>query len=1438
MKKHVTIFLFISLLFCMPVLSQQDTVRSLVITEYQRSGSAGYMELTNMGEDTLDLSRFTFGASGWNNVWTFDGPATRTNLLTDYGWGPLQYWGTLAPGKSMVHFYVWDAVDQNGMRKHRKEFTEVDFPIPIHIQEGLDSIFPYFPELEMWGKDSVDAYYRSAPDEFYACGIWYKLDNGDSVMIDQIRVKEDEEMALEGKPGRVLNYRPDVAGVFEAEGRNLLVRKFHIKEGTWNWDLSAGIGEDDSQWLVLPKWDSWKAPTTVGTHGDFSIDLSSTDEDVVINVTDTILTLPWGTFKGDSVINLFTWGSGMMWDYIEDTLDFADSAFTRVQDGDIYNVYAVGNELKWLAFEVQVADPPQDMARVFPKHKLRSLEILSDTSYHGPKWGGVPFYVTQDQPTIDTISALPTGLSYGTRVDTLLKYMEKAPNASWEIDWVDDQERADLMNGDKLVVTAEDGTTKKEYFIRVVTAEEYNTNEASKDMSLAAITWPSLASYLPAWKGDTIPNFDLLRNTYMLYIPYDTEEIPVLKATPRNRNARVSEVRATSLRGNWAERTTTFTVVAENGTSTREYSISFVLDKPASLRQPYYAEPIISEYTEPNTGGKGWEIANVGNTPLDLSSYMITNAKKSWGNSPADAIELSVQQNYTNRYRSCMTPGFKFSGDEVTWDVDRGYLMYDPAVDPVIEPGDVFVFSDPRGSSRAWSKGTGYAEQILPASDLIFTYDSRWLEHPRGYNLNTRGETDVARYSDMGSPNFLFSIDNDSILEGRKPIGDPNDFTLLDFVGEPGETDWRHVWIGGVQWHDRKTNIRYRVSMRHPWNVLPNDGYADTTIMQTDWYAIGDHMVEDLADEVGVREAVVLAHGMGWHHFIPITFHESTVASSIYLVSDGYKSPQTIQGDLSGTTASLFMDNLYKADSAQTLTMISGTDGEEIGLDGTVTGSDTLIVVSADSTNSTQYVLVNEPLDTNAVLTVKPAYSNLYTITVEGEQGTIAGPGMEWGKPIKEILAGLNKPATANLNVIDLDDELVPLLVMNFDTMKVDVRANNSIFFEVIAQDGVTKIKYRLGQPTLANEAFVISSVFLVNQDDMLISLIPPGLTVPTFLAYIDAVTGANVKVIDKVGAERKIGQLNIDDKLMVVSEDGTNTVYYYLNFFTEMMPDYNVAPTLALEFADTNVVINSTITLMATTDDDGMPLKPGDISILWEVISGDAANVTIASSDMATTDVTFSALGPIVLQVTVDDGEISKSELVSVGVTSPDNDAPTVGVAFADITILQGESVSLSATASDDGNPIGSTLAYEWTVKSGVADNVTIASPDQLDSDATFSEPGVYTLQITVSDGEAVATDIIIVVVQATVEVQEIKAPELQMYPNPATRTLNLELLNTGEIGSTVRIFNITGRAVYNAEHYQSKLQIDISSLDAGLYFVTVKSGDLNATRKLQIVK
>jgi hypothetical protein len=61
--------IFISVFFMLSaLLSGQDAIRSLVITEWRGdSPENAYVELTNMGETELDLSEFTIGTYTGNN---------------------------------------------------------------------------------------------------------------------------------------------------------------------------------------------------------------------------------------------------------------------------------------------------------------------------------------------------------------------------------------------------------------------------------------------------------------------------------------------------------------------------------------------------------------------------------------------------------------------------------------------------------------------------------------------------------------------------------------------------------------------------------------------------------------------------------------------------------------------------------------------------------------------------------------------------------------------------------------------------------------------------------------------------------------------------------------------------------------------------------------------------------------------------------------------------------------------------------------------------------------------------------------------------------------------------------------------------------------------------------------------------------------------------
>ncbi|HYG74467.1 MAG TPA: nucleoside hydrolase-like domain-containing protein [Planctomycetota bacterium] len=89
----------------------------------------------------------------------------------------------------------------------------------------------------------------------------------------------------------------------------------------------------------------------------------------------------------------------------------------------------------------------------------------------------------------------------------------------------------------------------------------------------------------------------------------------------------------------------------------------------------------------------------------------------------------------------------------------------------------------------------------------------------------------------------------------------------------------------------------------------------------------------------------------------------------------------------------------------------------------------------------------------------------------------------------------------------------------------------------------------------------------------------------------------------------------------------------------------------------------------------------------------------------------------------------------------------PTVS-AGADQTVAVNMSVNLDGTASDDGTP--GPLTVSWSKVSGPG-TVTFASATSIDTTATFSTVGVYTLRLTASDtAEVTSDDVVISVVSA----------------------------------------------------------------------------------------
>ena len=81
----------------------------------------------------------------------------------------------------------------------------------------------------------------------------------------------------------------------------------------------------------------------------------------------------------------------------------------------------------------------------------------------------------------------------------------------------------------------------------------------------------------------------------------------------------------------------------------------------------------------------------------------------------------------------------------------------------------------------------------------------------------------------------------------------------------------------------------------------------------------------------------------------------------------------------------------------------------------------------------------------------------------------------------------------------------------------------------------------------------------------------------------------------------------------------------------------------------------------------------------------------------------------------------------------------PQVG-AGPDRTVTLPAAATLDGTVTDDG-PVQTT----WSKVSGPG-TVTFANPGQVDTTATFSQPGSYTLRLTANDGTLSASDDVVV--------------------------------------------------------------------------------------------
>jgi hypothetical protein len=243
----------------------------------------------------------------------------------------------------------------------------------------------------------------------------------------------------------------------------------------------------------------------------------------------------------------------------------------------------------------------------------------------------------------------------------------------------------------------------------------------------------------------------------------------------------------------------------------------------------------------------------------------------------------------------------------------------------------------------------------------------------------------------------------------------------------------------------------------------------------------------------------------------------------------------------------------------------------------------------------------------------------------------------------------------------------------------------------------------------------------------------PPGILTTTW----SQVSGPGTTTFGDASAVDTTASFSVTGvyTLRLTADDGAVAV------FDDVVVTVNAPPTVS---AGPNqlVTLPASASLDGTVTDDGLPNPPGILTTTWSKLSG-PGTVTFLDASAVDTTASFSTGGLYTLRLTANDGAASVFDDVVVTV----NQAPTVN-AGSDQTITLPASANLDGTVSDDGLP--GSLTTTWSKVSGPG-TVSFGNANAVDTTASFSFNGIYTLRLTANDGAASAFDDVVITVYNT---------------------------------------------------------------------------------------
>ena len=171
-------------------------------------------------------------------------------------------------------------------------------------------------------------------------------------------------------------------------------------------------------------------------------------------------------------------------------------------------------------------------------------------------------------------------------------------------------------------------------------------------------------------------------------------------------------------------------------------------------------------------------------------------------------------------------------------------------------------------------------------------------------------------------------------------------------------------------------------------------------------------------------------------------------------------------------------------------------------------------------------------------------------------------------------------------------------------------------------------------------------------------------------------------------------------------------------------------------------------------------------------------------------------------------DGDITTEDVLSISVV-PENQPPVVD-AGEDQTILVSETLTLLASATDDGLPHSpGELITAWTRLSGPGE-VAFGDTSLTHTSALFSQPGTYVLNLTASDGDLSASDTLTITVEPDPTPPITETVIDKAFQNAVDSYISQSSPNAN-YGSAITL------EVDNGPHFATLLKWDVSDIPAG---------------------